>query len=175
MKISKLLHAKSLCSYQLNERTTEYGTIIFDDDMEGNISNSFIWREGTDDNGHIDFYIDQNNGNLNSIWLVSLKVKMLSEDMSLKMKHADEYKTPLVNLNHWEEIKTTSQWPKIDSVRPIELIHNGKDIVKISFGEIQKTICLNDNIHIFMDENMGLSGLIMSNSTTIPLLIEKLK
>lgn len=173
MRPIKYLHAKSLCAYHLNERTTEYGVIAFDNDLEGNISNSFIWNAGAEKYGHVDFYIDKNFGVINSIWLVVLKSEILYQNDALQMKTSTDYRIPLIDIEMLNDVDKSVQWPKIKSEQPIEVSHNGRDVVQILFGTSSKTIPLNDNVHVLIDTDSNIVGLMIQNEDTVPLLIDK--
>lgn len=170
----KELNAISLAEYKLNEYTTRHGSIIFDNSKAGNVSNSFMYRVGYEEYGHIDIYIDKEFKILNSIWFVSLKSKILYIDSSLNFIINKNFEIPFFDTSIWEE-KEKDTWPRVHNESSIEIYHNGIDIVYITFGKRHIFCPLNRSIQIQYDRENCLTGILIKNESEIPKLLKLLK
>lgn len=168
------INAISFGKYKLNEYTTENGTIIFDKDREGKISNSFIYRLGYEGYGHIDIYVDRDFKIINSIWMVSLKSEILYQDDSLEFPMNNNFEIPLFDTSIWDQ-NSDDLWPMVENGNPIEVYHNGNDCVYITFGKKHVLYSLNTSIQFQYNKNSGLTGILIKDKLEIPKLIKILK
>jgi hypothetical protein len=175
-KLNKItsINAISLGKYKLNEFTTQYGTIIFDNSKGGNISNSFIYRVGYEKYGHIDIYVDKDFKFINSIWFVSLNSEILYQDDNLDISINNNYEIPFFDTKIWNN-DSENLWPRVVNDNPIEVYHNGNDCVYVTFGEKHKLYPINKNIQFQYDENNGLTGILIKDDFEIPKLIKMLR
>ena len=172
-KIDKI-HAKSLAKYKINEHTTEYGTIIFDNSRGGKISNSFLYHIGFEKNGHIDIYIDRTKGIINSIWFVNLNCEVSFCDKSIKFEKKKDYHLPIFDISIWGK-EYLSLWPKINDDTPVEVYHNCKNIIHVSFGKKEKLLPINEKIQFQYDKSNNLTGILIRDFHEIPKLINKIR
>jgi len=173
LKRTGSIHAISLAEFKLNEFTTQHGTIIFDGSKGGNISNSLIYNVGHQNFGHIDIYIDKTLKTINSIWFVSLKSEVLFHKPNLTVPKINKFKIPFFDTNIWE-LATDDLFPRIRNEKSVEVYHNGKDCIHISFGENHVISPINDKIYFQYDKNDSLSGFIIHDTIEVSNLIDLL-
>lgn len=123
----------SIARYELNEDTTEFGAIIFDDSRGGNISNTNIYRLSDNSLWTVDFYLEKELGIIKSIWLVHLSSEQLISDDELVIPENSARGRPSFDLSLWENV-AESQWPIVHSDAELKIYHNGSNLIHFNFG-----------------------------------------
>ena len=166
------IFAKAFANYSINAYTTNFGAVIFDNSKDGKVSNSFIFHIGFEKFGHIDIYIDKKLRTINSIWFVNLKSHILFHDKNLVYENRSDFKVPFFDTTLWENKEKI--WSKLNCEEPIEVYHNGYNMISIVFGIGNHIVPLNSTIQFQYDESEALTGIFIKDEKDIPKLIEKL-
>ena len=166
--------AASAARYELNEFTTEFGAIVFDHTKGGNISNTNIYRLSDQHLWSVDFYVDKVLGTIKSIWLVQLSSTQLRYVDTLEMPLASATRTPSFDLSLWEEADG-SQWPLINAAANLNIYHNGRNLIQLSFGQQATALALNEEIILQFDDDQCLTGVLIDNAAEVPKLLSALK
>lgn len=176
MRINKVLQIQSKAYYMINEFTTEYGTIIFDDSREGTIHNCYMYSIICN-NGQVDCYVDKYSGMFKSIWFVSLAGFEIEHREDFDLREKKEYAEPIVDVQEiWKgapPMNEDGSWNRIKSELSVKLLHNRLDVVWLNFGVLSKQLELNEKITMFLDEESRLSGILVRDAEEVGKLLAK--
>ncbi|GJM35388.1 MAG: hypothetical protein DHS20C18_43890 [Saprospiraceae bacterium] len=197
MKILKLNENKSLAKYKLDEYTTEFGSIIFDNTKGGSISNCYFFRlnktletnrdvEGkvlSTKGSFIDFYISKKTNRIQHIDFVSLSHFETILDNSLTFDCNVSYFEPQIDVSTWVSSfgrlsnfsYDTSKYLSTEDQVDVRILFNSLNIVKFLFGNSSKIFCLNERIQFHMDEFSNLTAIVIKDDIEVPKLINMLK
>jgi len=199
MKLIEVKKRKSTGYFKNDQYTTEYGTIIFDKSREGDTSKCLfryvwerekigftVWDFKTEksrydpkrrdfQSGMIHFYIDEKTGLFKSIWLIGLKGFLITEDNSIKFESDGEFCEPVFDVEEWEHRgKKNEIFSMIEEKEEVKIIHNGKDILQLVFGEMSKKVCLNEHLILYFNDDDHLAAIVIYDEKEVPKVIQEL-
>ena len=182
MRIQGTLPMISRAHYKLDEYTTEYGALIFDDSRSGAIHNTFmytiLWTNQLNQNGHLDFYIDKDSGRFKSIWFVLLSGFEISYKEKFESWTNAILVEPIVDIKFlWEDmpnVNSDGSWKRLKRLFPVKIYHNKRDVVQFKFGDCFQQIVLNEKVSMFLDKESNLSSIVIRDFEEVNKLLERL-
>ena len=185
MKVNEFHQGKCLANFILNQYTTEYGALIFNDSKEGSVKNSFYLRiesNNSSTNSFFDIYINKNSFYLQTIDFVKIKnfETVLNEDLALPKN--DVFFNPKIDVSSWVNLYGSLRAMDYDETRysnvtlKINAIieHNHHDIVRIKFGILKNEYKLNDNVSFHTDEFKNITAFTFKSQKYVKVLLTKL-
>ncbi|MTB50633.1 hypothetical protein [Lewinella sp. W8] len=196
MKVEKVISEKSLARYELDEYTSQFGSLIFDGSRGGSISHAYSFRFNKtvavyrDKQGRktaelasfIYFYISKNDRWIQHIDFVSLQQFSVVEE-AIPFESNEEFQIPIIDVSTFVSSFGLARGMDYDETRylitehqvDVLVAHNGRDIAEFRFGEKVACCALNSTVHFWLDQHSNLAAITIRDVASVPKLIQELR